>query len=60
MDIVQPQPGELLLWRFRSEWRLMSRDAGYAHLSKAELTRVRNYPNPALRKRFAVSRAVLR
>ena len=59
-DVVQPQSGELLLWRFRPEWQAISRGDGYTRLSNAELARVRNHPNPALGKRFAVSRVVLR
>jgi hypothetical protein len=58
--VSPPQDGELLLWRFRPEWHLVSRDDAYARLSKAELARVKSHPNPALGKRFAVGRAVLR
>jgi hypothetical protein len=54
------RPDELLLWRFRAEWKDLSRDAGYACMSKAELARVRTHPNRALGKRFAVGRAMLR
>ncbi|WP_118185380.1 4'-phosphopantetheinyl transferase family protein [Paraburkholderia phosphatilytica] len=54
------RPDELLLWRFRAEWMELSRDAGYACMSKAELARVRTHPNRALSKRFAVGRAMLR
>jgi hypothetical protein len=58
--MVHPKDGELLLWRFRPEWHLVSKDEAYARLSKAELARVRSHPNPALGKRFAVGRAVMR
>ncbi|MDE1179056.1 hypothetical protein [Paraburkholderia sp.] len=58
--LARPAPTELQLWRFRPEWRAMSREAGYDCLSKAELARIRNTPNPVLGKRFAVGRAVLR
>ncbi|PXW23183.1 4'-phosphopantetheinyl transferase family protein [Paraburkholderia caballeronis] len=58
--LAPPQPGELMLWRFRSEWQGLSRDDAYARLSKAELMRVRSFPNRALSKRFAIGRAVLR
>jgi hypothetical protein len=54
------RPDELLLWRFRAEWKDLSREAGYACISKAELARIRAHPNPALGKRFAVGRAMLR
>ncbi|WP_322029505.1 hypothetical protein [Paraburkholderia sp. J76] len=50
----------LFLWRFRPEWSQLSRDSGYATLSRAELARIKNYPNPALGKRYAVARACLR
>ncbi|WP_144151947.1 hypothetical protein [Paraburkholderia sp. BCC1885] len=59
-DVAYPQDGELLLWRFRPEWHLVSKDEAYARLSKAELARVKSHPNPALGKRFAVGRAVMR
>jgi hypothetical protein len=59
-EVSRPQEGELLLWRFRPEWHLVSRDDAYARLSKAELARVKSHPNPALGKRFAVGRAVMR
>ncbi|MCX4161494.1 MULTISPECIES: 4'-phosphopantetheinyl transferase superfamily protein [Paraburkholderia] len=55
-----PPAGELLLWRVRPEWQVVSKEAAYMRLSKAELARVKNHPNPALGKRFAVGRAVLR
>ncbi|WP_323118653.1 hypothetical protein [Burkholderia alba] len=61
LDTLRPPgPGELLLWRFRSEWQLISRDAGHQRLSQAELKRMRTHPHAAFGKRFAVGRAVLR
>jgi hypothetical protein len=55
-----PEQGELMLWLLRSEWQLISREAGHLRLSPAELKRARTHPHAALGKRFAVSRAVLR
>jgi hypothetical protein len=50
----------VLLWRFRPEWHHLTRNAGYASLSKAELARVRHHPNPGQARRYAVARAGLR
>ncbi|MGH8778247.1 4'-phosphopantetheinyl transferase family protein [Paraburkholderia sp.] len=58
--VAPPIAGELLLWRFRPEWQAISKDTAYTRLSKAELARVKNHPNRALGKRFAVGRAMLR
>lgn len=58
--VAYPKDNELLLWRCRSEWHFLSRDAAYARLSQAELARVRSHPNPALGKRFVVGRAAMR
>ncbi|WP_133645715.1 4'-phosphopantetheinyl transferase family protein [Paraburkholderia flava] len=58
--VAPPSAGELLLWRFRPEWQAISKDTAYMRLSKAELARVKNHPNRALGKRFAVGRAMLR
>lgn len=59
-DVAYPNDGELLLWRCRSEWHFVSKDAAYARLSQAELARVKSHPNPALGKRFVVGRAAMR
>jgi len=58
--VAYPNDGELLLWRCRSEWHFLSKDAAYARLSQAELARVKSHPNPALGKRFVVGRAAMR
>jgi hypothetical protein len=61
VDMDAVKAGTILLWRFRPEWQpLLSRDSGYASLSKSEIARAKHYPNAALGKRYVVSRAILR
>ncbi|WP_176041986.1 hypothetical protein [Burkholderia stabilis] len=56
----RPRPGELLLWRLRGEWQMMTSEQGHLCLSKAELRRARMHPNRAHGRRFAIGRAALR
>ncbi|WP_124699876.1 hypothetical protein [Burkholderia cenocepacia] len=55
-----PASGDLLLWRLRTEWQLMSKEQGHACLSRDELLRMKQYPNPTAGRRFAIARAALR
>jgi hypothetical protein len=52
--------GTICLWRFRAEWKRISRVEGMASLSKAEAARVARFPKSSNSKRFAVERAALR
>ncbi|CAB3767504.1 MULTISPECIES: hypothetical protein [Burkholderia] len=56
----RPDPGEILLWRLRGEWQLLSSEQGHLCLSKSELRRARTHPNRAHGRRFAISRSALR
>ena len=55
-----PEPGEILLWRLRGEWQLVTSERGHLYLSKAELRRARTHPNRAHGRRFAIGRSALR
>ncbi|MBI0329340.1 hypothetical protein [Burkholderia plantarii] len=58
---AQPlRDGELRLWLLRPEWQLLSKEDAFARLSRYERKRARCFPQPAIGKRFAVGRAVLR
>ncbi|WP_186164318.1 4'-phosphopantetheinyl transferase family protein [Burkholderia gladioli] len=58
---AQPlRDGELRLWLLRPEWQLLSKEDAFARLSPFERKRARCFPQPAIGKRFAVGRAVLR
>ncbi|ACR31375.1 hypothetical protein [Burkholderia glumae] len=52
--------GELRLWLLRPEWQLLSKEDALARLSRYERKRAKCFPQPAIGKRFAVGRAVLR
>ncbi|MEX3526049.1 MAG: hypothetical protein VB143_00585 [Burkholderia sp.] len=52
--------GELRLWLLRPEWQLLSKEDAFARLSPFERKRAKCFPQPAIGKRFAVGRAVLR
>lgn len=55
-----PAPGELFLWRYRTEWQAISRGDPRACVSQAEYQWARHYPNPAMAKRYLVGCAALR
>ncbi|MDN7875210.1 hypothetical protein [Burkholderia aenigmatica] len=55
-----PDAGEVLLWRLRGEWQLVTSEQGHLSLSKTELRRVRTHPNRAHARRFAIGRSALR
>ncbi|VWB27226.1 hypothetical protein BLA13014_01010 [Burkholderia aenigmatica] len=55
-----PDAGEILLWRLRGEWQLVTSEQGHLSLSKTELRRVRTHPNRAHARRFAIGRSALR
>ncbi|MCA8298005.1 hypothetical protein LGN19_29865 [Burkholderia sp. AU30198] len=55
-----PDAGEVLLWRLRGEWQLVTSEQGHLCLSKTELRRVRTHPNRAHARRFAIGRSALR
>ncbi|WP_246791920.1 4'-phosphopantetheinyl transferase family protein [Burkholderia perseverans] len=58
---AQPlRDGELRLWLLRPEWQLLSKEDAFARLSRYERKRAKCFPQPAIGKRFAVGRAVLR
>ncbi|MDC6133989.1 hypothetical protein PPH41_40810, partial [Burkholderia gladioli] len=60
-DAAQPlRDGELRLWLLRPEWQLLSKEDAFARLSPFERKRAKCFPQPAIGKRFAVGRAVLR
>ncbi|MGS0897331.1 hypothetical protein ACVBGC_33145 [Burkholderia stagnalis] len=56
----RPDPGEILLWRLRGEWQIMTSEQGHMCLSKAELRRARMHPNRAHGRRFAIGRSAVR
>ena len=55
-----PDPGEILLWRLRGEWQLVTSERGHLYLSKTELRRARTHPNRVHGRRFAIGRSALR
>ncbi|CAB3754948.1 hypothetical protein GQ57_24895 [Burkholderia sp. MSh2] len=55
-----PRPGDLLLWRLRADWQLMTREQGHARLSSIELRRARTHPNRLSGRRYAIERSALR
>jgi len=55
-----PDPGEILLWRLRGEWQLVTSEQGHLCLSKTELRRARMHPNRTHGRRFAIGRSALR
>jgi hypothetical protein len=59
-SIDLPSHGQLILWQFRADWHLISRDEARTWLSVDERSRAKHYPNSALAKRYLVGRAMLR
>jgi hypothetical protein len=55
-----PGPGELVLWRLRTEWQFVSAMDSGIWLTPNERKRLRTYRNSAVGKRFGVARTVLR
>ena len=55
-----PAPGEIFVFRFRSQWQRVSAQDSAQWLTQDETRRAALLPSPALRYRFISSRAVLR
>jgi hypothetical protein len=55
-----PAPGEIFVFRFRSQWQRVSAHDSAQWLTQDETRRAALLPSPALRYRYVSSRAVLR
>ncbi|CAN7755033.1 hypothetical protein LJR034_007009 [Caballeronia sp. LjRoot34] len=55
-----PAPGEIFMFRFRSQWQRVSAHDSAQWLTQDETRRAALLPSPALRYRYISSRAVLR
>jgi hypothetical protein len=55
-----PAPGEIFVFRFRSQWQRVSAQDSAQWLTQDETRRAALLPSPALRYRYISSRAVLR
>jgi hypothetical protein len=55
-----PGPGEIFMFRFRSQWQRVSAHDAATWLTQDETRRAALLPSPALRYRYISSRAVLR
>src|SRR5471032_3501001 len=55
-----PAPGEIFVFRFRSQWQRVSAQDSAQWLTQDETRRAALLPSPALRYRYVSSRAVLR
>lgn len=55
-----PEPGELHLWRFQSQWNVTSRQNIPLIVSDSEQSRARRGYSPALSRRYLAGRALLR
>lgn len=55
-----PAPGELYVWRYRTEWQGILKGDPRSCVSQGEYQRARHYPNSALAKRYLIGCAALR
>lgn len=60
LDPCAPAPGEIFVFRFRSQWQRVSAQDSAQWLTQDETRRAALLPSPALRYRYISSRAVLR